>query len=51
MLNTRSHNVAGAPNNSMNRVTLGEEQFGQVRTVLAGDSRDQCSAHDKLRSG
>jgi hypothetical protein len=27
---------------AMNLITLVEEKFGQVRTILAGDARDQC---------
>ncbi len=31
-----------AANNAVDFVALGEQQFGQVRTVLSGDAGDQC---------
>jgi hypothetical protein len=29
----------------MDFISLGEEKFGKVRTVLAGDSGNKCSFH------
>ena len=38
--------TAGSANQSMNLVIgLVQEQVGQVRPILAGDSRDQCTFH------
>ena len=34
---------ARPPNNAMNLVAFGEQQLGKVRSILACDSRDQCS--------
>jgi hypothetical protein len=41
MFDARAQQVAGSPNNSMNRVPFFEKQFRQVRAILAGDAGDE----------
>jgi hypothetical protein len=35
--------VTTATNDSVDFIAFGKEQFGQVRTILAGDSGDDCA--------
>src|SRR5579872_40176 len=37
---------AGAPNDAVNFVAMGQKKFGQIGAVLSGDSRNQCSFHE-----
>jgi hypothetical protein len=41
MFDARTQEIARSSNHSMNRVSLFEEQFGQVRAILASDAGDQ----------
>jgi len=34
---------AGSPDQAMDLVSLGEQEFGQVGPVLAGDTGNQCA--------
>ena len=36
---------AGPADEPVDLVTLPEQEFGQIRSVLAGDARDQCFFH------
>jgi len=39
---------AGAADKAVDLVALGEEQFCEVASVLAGDAGDQCALHGDL---
>jgi hypothetical protein len=41
MLDARTEQVARAPHDPVNRITFLQEQLGQIRTVLSGNSGDQ----------
>ena len=36
----------GAANDAVHLVALGEQQLGEVRTILASDAGDQCFFHE-----
>ena len=41
MFDPRAEQVARAPNDTVNGVAFGEEQFGEIGTVLTGDAGDE----------
>src|SRR5262245_31601463 len=41
MFNPRAEQVARSPNDTVNHVTFGDEQLGEIRTVLPRDAGDE----------
>ena len=48
MVDTGGVESGGSSNNTMNFVTFGKEKLSQVRTILTGDTSNQCTFNLKL---
>jgi hypothetical protein len=47
VIDARGVEGAGAPNDAMNFVAFLEQQFGQITSVLAGDTGNQRLSHER----